>query len=267
MTEPYLIAVDLDGTLLNDEKSISEKTKHSLIEAQKDGHKIVIATGRPYRASRAYYDMLSLNTPIVNFNGALVHHPLDEDWGVYHSPLPFETAKTVIQTCEAFEVQNIIVEVVDDIYLRHHDEFFIDAFSEGGPRFHTGDLDELLQDAPTSIIIYPRDNSVDELRALLEKSHAEVIEQRTWGAPWNLIEIVRGGLSKAIGLQRIAKYYGIPRERIIAFGDEDNDLEMIEYAGQGVAMKNAISELKEVANAVTKSNNKDGIAEYLKDIL
>ncbi|HEU5141414.1 MAG TPA: HAD family hydrolase, partial [Bacillales bacterium] len=123
MTKPYLIAVDLDGTLLNDEKIITEKTKQTLFDAKKNGHKVVIATGRPFRASQECYQLLSLDTPIVNFNGAFVHHPLDHDWGLFHTPLPLETAKKVIQTCEAFEAENIIVEVTDDIYLRYYDEF------------------------------------------------------------------------------------------------------------------------------------------------
>lgn len=267
MANRYLIAVDLDGTLLNDDKIITEKTKSILSKATQLGHKVVIATGRPFRASRRYYQELYLDTPIVNFNGAFVHHPLDENWGIYHSPLPLDTAKTIIKTCEAFEVNNVIVEVTDDVYLSHHDDFFIEAFGEGDPRFHTGELEEKLTKDPTSIVIYPKDESADELRDLLEHSHAEVIEQRTWGAPWNLIEIVKGGINKSVGLSRIAGHFGIPKENIIAFGDEDNDLEMLEFAGHGVAMENAIEELKDTANTVTKSNNEDGIAAYLETIL
>ena len=66
--------------------------------------------------------------------------------------------------------------------------------------------------------------------------HAEVIDHRRWGAPWHIIEIVKSGLNKAVGIQKVADYYQIDQKNIIAFGDEDNDLEMIEYAGVGVAM-------------------------------
>lgn len=266
MTEPYLIAVDLDGTLLNDEKIITEKTKQILFEAQQNGHKVVISTGRPYRASEACYKELSLDTPIVNFNGAFVHHPHDPQWGVFHAPLKLETAKTIIKTCEAFNVKNIIVEVIDHVYFRYHDEFIVETFGTGEPTFNTGDLTKLLNDDPTSIVIYPNGNA-DELQALIEKAPAEAIEQRSWGAPYHLIEIVRGGMNKAVGLRRIAQSYGISQDHVIAFGDEDNDLEMIEWAGHGVAMGNAIDELKEIADAITKSNNEDGIAEYLRKIL
>ena len=100
--EPLLIAVDLDGTLLTAEKNILPRTKKALQEAMRQGHRVVISTGRPYRASKAYYDALQLDTPIVNFNGALVHHPQDKRWGVFHSPLDLDIAQNVIRTSEAF---------------------------------------------------------------------------------------------------------------------------------------------------------------------
>ena len=90
---------------------------------------------------------------------------------------------------------------------------------------------------------------------------------RRWGAPWHVVEIVKKGLNKAVGLERVANHYQIPRERIIAFGDEDNDFEMIKFAGHGIAMENGISELKQLAREVTKSNENDGIAYYLEKTL
>ncbi|RKJ32644.1 HAD-IIB family hydrolase, partial [Butyricicoccus sp. 1XD8-22] len=73
--EKHLIVLDLDGTLLTDTQTISEKTKQTIMKAKEAGHQVMIATGRPFRASQLYYNELMLTTPIVNFNGALVHHP------------------------------------------------------------------------------------------------------------------------------------------------------------------------------------------------
>ena len=72
--KPHLIVLDLDGTLLTDQQQISAKRK-TLLQAKEQGHQVMIATGRPYRASDLYYHELGLTTPIVNFNGAYVHHP------------------------------------------------------------------------------------------------------------------------------------------------------------------------------------------------
>ncbi len=263
--EQHIIAIDLDGTLLTDSKQISERNKQAIQKVRDAGHIVCIATGRPYRASSLYYQELNLNTPIVNFNGAFVHHPLHKDFGYYHTPLELNTAKTIIETCEAFQVKNIMVEIVDDFYLRYYDEVLIETFTMGDSPVKFGNLHHILTDHPTSILIHPKDEHVRELRSLLKEAHAEVIDQRVWGAPWNVIEIVKAGLNKAVGLNKISEYYSIPKERIIAFGDEDNDLEMIEYAGVGVAMGNAIDELKSIANKTTLTNEDDGIASFIED--
>ena len=130
-----------------------------------------------------------------------------------------------------------------------------------------GDIRQYLQVDPTSLLIHAADDKVDAIRRHLGDVHAEVIDHRQWGAPWKVIEIVRHGLNKAVGISHVSKWMDIPKERIIAFGDEDNDLEMIDYAGVGVAMGNAIDRLKSIADEVTDSNNDDGIARVLHERL
>ncbi|MCP8968283.1 Cof-type HAD-IIB family hydrolase [Ectobacillus ponti] len=265
--EKYLIAVDLDGTLLTDQKTISERTKNTIARARQLGHHVVISTGRPYRASYMYYQEMGLDTPIINFNGAYIHHPLDPSWGTYHTPLELETAHTIIRACADFGVKNIYAEVIDDVYVREIDEGMRHIFQFGSPKVYTGDLLHLLEDAPTCLLIDAHEHEVESIRAHLTDVHAEVIDHRRWAAPWHIVEIVKSGMNKAVGLQRVADFYGIPQERVVAFGDEDNDFEMIEFAGHGIAMGNGIDELKRRANAVTLSNQDDGVAVYLENLL
>ncbi|WP_079709149.1 Cof-type HAD-IIB family hydrolase [Paraliobacillus ryukyuensis] len=265
----HLIALDLDGTLLTDGKIISDRTKRTVLEAKEQGHIIVISTGRPHRSSIDYYHELGLDTPMVNFNGALIHHPTDNKWDALHSPLPERTAKSIIQTCYDLEVKNIMAEVSDDIYLDRYDEELMNILhtdKEDNPII-IGSLKNELNTDPTSLLIHPSEGNIDALHEQLDRDHASVIEHRKWGAPWNIIEIVRKGMNKAVGLKRIAHYYHIPQERVIAFGDEDNDLEMIEYAGVGVAMGNAIDELKQLANHTTLTNEENGIGSFLENYL
>ncbi|MCK1996426.1 Cof-type HAD-IIB family hydrolase [Psychrobacillus psychrodurans] len=259
----HLIVLDLDGTLLTDEKVISAKTKNILQQAKNEGHEVMIATGRPYRSSEMYYKELGLSTPIVNFNGAFVHHPRNSSWKTLHTPIDLKVVKQVVEAVESYSIKNMLAEVLDDVYLHYHDEKILSAFSLGNPQVTTGDLKSLLKTDPTSLLIHAEEDSVDLVRQHLRDVHAEVIDHRRWGAPWDVIEIVKHGLNKAVGLSHVSEFLNIPQERIIAFGDEDNDLEMIEYAGVGVAMGNAISPLKTIANEVTLSNNEDGIAELL----
>ena len=137
----------------------------------------------------------------------------------------------------------------------------------GEPTIVKGDLNLSLPASPTTLLIQAEEQHVASIRSHLSSVHAEVIDQRRWGAPFHIIEIVRNGLHKAVGLSLVAQHLNIPRERIIAFGDEDNDLEMIDFAGVGVAMGNGIDQLKNIANEITASNNEDGIARVLQERL
>lgn len=265
--KPHLIVLDLDGTLLTDEKVISPKTEETLQLAVSQGHHVMIATGRPYRASEIYYRQLGLTTPIVNFNGAFVHHPTDTSWKTMHETIALPIVKEVVEAMQDFSVDNIVAEVMDDVYAQYHDERFLDILSFGNPIITEGDIRTSLKTDPTSLLIQANDQTVDPIRRHLEDIHAEVIDHRRWGAPFNIVEIVRHGLNKAVGIDAVSKWMNIPKERIIAFGDEDNDLEMIDYAGVGVAMGNGIDRLKSIANEITDTNNQDGISLILEERL
>ncbi|GAB4073943.1 Cof-type HAD-IIB family hydrolase [Barrientosiimonas marina] len=268
-TKQHLIALDLDGTLLTADKKISQTNLNIIRKAINNGHIVVIATGRPHRSSIDYYQTLKLDTPMVNFNGALIHHPADAKWHTLHNPMPVRSAQHIIEACYNLGVRNIVAEVMDSVYIDQYDEQMMELFqnSDQNTLFTIGSLKNKLQTDPTSLLIHPHADNADQLRSHLDHYHAELIEHRKWGLPWNIIEIVKKGLNKAIGLQKVAYYYHIPKERIIAFGDEDNDLEMIDYAGVGVAMGNAIDELKTVSKYITDTNEMDGIGHFLNDYL
>lgn len=265
----HLIALDLDGTLLTDKKQISSHTKQVLLKAKEEGHILVISTGRPHRSSINYYHELNLDTPMVNFNGALIHHPTNRNWDALHNPMPIRTAHKIIDACYDLGVNNILAEVMDDVFIDSYDRKIIDFLDQMAdePPYTIGNLKHKLQVDPTSILVYPEEHQVDNLRNHLDEYHAEIIEHRKWGAPFNVIEIIKKGMNKAVGLEKIAYYFDIPKEKIIAFGDEDNDLEMIDYAGVGVAMGNAIDPLKSIAKHVTATNEEDGVGIFLQSYL
>jgi 5-amino-6-(5-phospho-D-ribitylamino)uracil phosphatase len=261
----HLIAIDLDGTLLTDNKIISDRTLKTIKEVRDRGHVVTISTGRPFRASQIYYQQMQLDTPIVNFNGAHIHHPTDHTWGTFHSPLDLDVAKQIIQTCNKYNVQNILAEIKDDVYIHYYDETIMEIVSMGNPLIQTGSLSDTLKYDPTSILIHPVEQDVERIRQFLSHELGNLIDHRKWGAPWHVIEVVKSGINKAVGVSKVADSFNIPPERIIAFGDEDNDLEMLEFAGYGVAMGNAIEEVKSVANELTKTNEEDGLAVFLEE--
>lgn len=264
MTLPHLIALDLDGTLLNTKKQISKRTKTILNQLKEAGHQLVISTGRPFRASQNYYEELNLTTPIVNFNGAHVHHPRQPDFGVYHTTIPRETAFAIVKTCRAFQINNVITEVLDDVYVDKWDKDLISAFDMPESQITVGPIEQTLRENPTSVLISTPREHISRLIKALDSEHAEIIDQRSWGYPSEIIEIIRKGTNKAVGLKRVADYLSIPMSRVVAFGDEENDLEMLAEAGLGVAMANGSEEVREIANYVTLSNDEDGVAVFLE---
>ena len=265
MADQHLIVLDLDGTLLRNDKTISDRTKGTLKTLMDQGHHVMIATGRPYRSSAKFYQELALKTPIVNFNGALVHHPHSANWGSFHTPLDIGIAREIVDACNSYSFHNIIAEIQDDVYMHNQNGHLLDIFNMGNPKITIGDLRSYLPSSPTSLLIHAEPADVTTIRSHLAEAHAELIDNRRWGDPFPVIEIVKSGLHKAIGIQRVADYLNIPQSRIIAFGDEDNDLEMLEYANIGVAMGNGISAAKNIANVTTASNEEDGIALFLEE--
>ncbi|MBD3110309.1 HAD family phosphatase [Bacillus sp. AGMB 02131] len=265
MADQHLIVLDLDGTLLRNDKTISDRTKGTLKTLMEQGHHVMIATGRPYRSSAQFYQELALKTPIVNFNGALVHHPHSVNWGSFHTPLDIGIARDIVDACNSYSFHNIIAEIQDDVYLHNQNGHLLDIFNMGNPKITIGDLRSYLPDSPTSLLIHAEPEDVTTIRSHLAEVHAELIDHRRWGDPFHVIEIVKSGMHKAVGIQKVAGYLNIPQSRIIAFGDEDNDLEMLEYANIGVAMGNGISAVKNIANVTTASNEEDGVALFLED--
>lgn len=262
-----LIAIDLDGTTLNKQSLITKKTEKTLKQAVTAGHYVCIVTGRPYRISQQFYRQLDLNTPMVNFNGALVHIPESKWSQEKESTIPREIAFDILKQKDFLNFVFLAVE--------NKENFYIDSFNNFDSVFFSSNITEKnlltttnLVSAPNSIMIRTLPNKTKPVADFLEKTYGNTIDVRTWGGPTPILEIVAKGIHKANGLERIANYLSVERSDILAFGDEHNDAEMLAYAGWGVAMNNATETIKTIADDVTdKTNDEDGVANYLKTYL
>jgi len=269
LKEKHLIALDLDGTLLTDKKTISPASKAIVERLIEEGHIVVIATGRSNRLSILYYNELGLRTPLINSNGAVLHNPYDNSWGNYHHPLNHDTAMEIVETCYDLNSKNIIATVQDAVYLDTYDEAIADFYGVNNKKaddaFIVGKVKEHLKENPTLMLLYPEIDHLDILTNRLNELETEIVDHRNWGEPFHVIEVMNKQMNKAEALKKVADYYGIPKHRIIAFGDGSNDLEMIDYAGVGVAMTNGLPEIKQVAKYVTDTNENDGVANFLNN--
>ncbi|MGY3777653.1 Cof-type HAD-IIB family hydrolase [Isobaculum melis] len=261
-----LITIDLDGTTLGNNSELTEKTKQTLRNADRAGHIVSIATGRPYRLSKDIYHELGIQTPITNFNGAFCHFPGQEKWAPeYHLTVSKEIAFEAMKLKKEINIEMVCAEVHNNVLsdkIMDHPYFF--PVKKDVASLTSNSLTE----DPTSICIFAEPEELILIRDELSKRCGNTFEARTWGGAVACLELVQPGVQKALGVQKLAEFYDIDQKDIISLGDEDNDMEMIQYAGVGVAMQNAIPELKKVADLVTeKPNHEDGLAHFLDEYL
>ena len=264
--KPCLIAFDMDGTLLTEKKEISLKTKEYLKELSKQGHKIVLASGRPSRSMKKYYEELELDTPLVCYNGAHVYSPKDPNFKAKSFEFPKEIIVDVIAKIKP-HIKNVMCEDEENIWVDKDDPYLDKFFWYDNMNVIYGDLAETLTKNPmTCIVQTPFEyRETHEIEKVMEQYPG--LSVRFWtGSPY--FEIYFDETSKGASIQYIADYYNIPKERIIAFGDADNDKEMFERAGVAVAMVNGKESLKKKADLISfEDNDHDGIYHTLKHIL
>ena len=268
MKLPYLIALDLDGTLLDDKKLILEHTKNYLLKIKEAGHKIVIATGRPLRSFKHYYEQLGLDTPIVAYNGAYIAHPSNSQFKEIAFAFPLSVIKSIYQDIGEQHVDNIMCETNHNIWLLKEDHDLESFFWHKNMNIILGDIRQTLDEDPMTMIIKSvhRNTKTDNLIKHAVKKHPG-LKMRFWGdSPFS--EIYYSNISKASGLKIVLKYYGIPSQRLIAFGDAENDKEMLKLAHYSFAMLNGNAIAKKAAKKIsTYANNENGIYFELKKII
>lgn len=269
------IVMDLDGTLLNDQKLMSPRTKEKLIEAQKQGITVVLASGRPTNGMLDLADELELDQYegyLVSYNGSSVYDAKTKEF-VFTQGLPMDLAKKILNHLSRFDVVPM-VDIDDTMYVT--DAYFdidfpvpaghlsIVQYEVRGGNFKVCEVDhydEVIDRAINKILVAGNPTYLEEN---IDAMRAPFIEEATiaFSAPF-YFEYTDKGVDKARALNEFLPKLGIEPENVIAFGDGQNDRSIIEFAGIGVAMGNAVPEILEIADEVTKTNEEDGIAEIL----
>ena len=264
-----IIAVDLDGTLLNSDSQISDFTKETIKKVAEQGHQIIITTGRPYRMSKDFYHELGLDTPMINFNGSLTHLP-GQVWD-------FEKCLTVdkkylldmVRRSEDIQADFIAGEYRKKFYITNPNEEIANPKLFGVEAFHPEDQfqPELVTKDPNCILLQTRASDKYALAKEMNTFYQHQLSINTWGGPLNILECTPKGVNKAFALDYLLKVMNRDKKDLIAFGDEHNDTEMLAFAGKGYAMKNANPELLPYADEqISLTNDQDGVAKTLQDL-
>lgn len=261
MNNYKLIALDLDGTLNNTKKVITDKTKDALIKAQQLGAKVVLASGRPtaglYREAQVL-NMKEYNGMFLSYNGAKVVDYTTSEC-IYDKALSSEDTHKMLKHLKKFNVNVMVARgdylIVEDLN-GYKSEY--EARINNLKLKQVDDLDKFIDFEPNKILISAEpeylSSVADEIKEPFKGSLSIY-----FSTPFYL-EVMANNIDKSLALDKIVKHLGIKSEEVIAFGDGHNDIPMIKYAGLGVAMANAVDDLKAAANEITLSNDEDGIA-------
>ncbi|HEM3666384.1 TPA: HAD family phosphatase [Streptococcus suis] len=264
-----IIAIDLDGTLLNNDSQLSDYTISTIKKVRQAGHTVLIATGRPYRIAEKYYQQLELDTPMINFNGSLVHIPGKKWQWEQNILIDKKYLLEFLKEEETFEADFIAGEYKNKFYITQKNLDKIDPALMGVEQITPDTLirPELITSDPHSILMQTRATDKYELAKEMNAYFKDELEINTWGGPLNILETCAKGVNKATALSYVLNLYQATPSDLIAFGDEHNDVEMLDLAGTAYAMKNCSDTLRPHADRLTAfANFEDGVARELENL-
>lgn len=252
-----LIAIDMDDTLLNEVQLITPRTREAIRLAMDRGVGVTIATGRMFCSALPFARELGIELPLITYNGAMVREGATGRI-LFHRPIPVETAQAVgeIFREHGWYLQKYVDDVLyvselDENALYYANYAGVEAVPLGG-KFYD------MTEAPTKMLSMGDRPQLDEIRTVLTDR---------WGASLYMassktryLELVDSGVNKGEALGHLAKSLGVQQSEVLAIGDSMNDIDMLEYAGVGVAMGNANEKVRAAADFVTASNSEDGVA-------
>lgn len=257
-----LIAMDLDDTLLRNDRTISERTKQIIKKCREKGVLVTLATGRMYCASLPYAIDLEIDIPLITYQGALLKSTDGRE--LFHRPIEYNLAKDLLSF---FKIRGVHTNIYIDDKL-----YMFEATSWGknyaqviNTPYQILESPKALYKEPTKIILIDNEENLAPLYSKLMDKYADNIYLTQ--SKSTFLEISNPRATKGTALKELAQMFNISREEIIAFGDGLNDLDMIEYAGCGVAVGNARAQLREAADIIANTNDNDGVAEILEKLV
>jgi len=259
-----LIALDIDGTIRSVDHTLTDRTSRAMDMVREAGAIVTVATGRMFKSAVASTADLGLTSPIVSFQGALVADPVTAEV-LWHRPLTEQMAVLALDALDGW---------AGDIVSYHGDEVWVskvtpwvEAYSErndGGVRV-VGDLREVAADEPTRLVVVGDEGEIHRLTQRLSADFDERLHV-TRSLP-QFCEILHPDGGKHRALAWLCGHLGIPEEDTVAFGNGYNDVEMLRWAGLGVAVGDAVPEAMEAADRVAPPMQEDGAAQVLEGLL
>lgn len=273
--EYKLVCIDMDGTLLNSRHKVTDYTKEILRKTHDKGVHIVISTGRIYTDAEHYSNLIGVRSPVIASNGAFIKEK-DRDEVIYKSILDESLAIKILNICTKYNIAPVFYTphrlycgslLVMSYYCTAKLRGLMSRNIEVKYIPFRNKWDGILHKEKDNIVkceVYHKNE--DKLRSIRNElkniNDIEVVSSSKYN-----IEVTCKGVSKGRAVEILANYYNLKNEEVITIGDSENDLSMIEYAGLGIAMGNAIDIVKEKASFVTDLNDNEGVAKAINKFI
>lgn len=261
-----LVTIDVDGTLINSQGEVSAHTQEVIKKAIGNGVKIVIASGRPLPGTKKFFDMFGIDNSddqyAINYNGAMAMTT---------------SGKIIIRETLTLDDYKVIAKFADENGIQHQFEtdkniivtnplipkFAVFEATLTSAQIWYRPMSDLEESLPVAkIMLIDEEGSINDVWNKIPDSFKE--KYNIVRSHANFIEFVKKGVSKGNALKHLSEKLNIPIEETMSIGDQGNDLSMIEAAGIGVAMGNAVEEVKQAADFVTSNNDEDGVAKAIE---
>ncbi|PTY41225.1 Cof-type HAD-IIB family hydrolase [Brachyspira hampsonii] len=263
MENIQIIATDLDGTLLNNNHQISEYNKNVIKEASKIGIKTILSTGRPTSAAHNFLAELHIDTELISFNGAMITDKYCNI--VYQQNLDAEIGKELINIARKYNIYHQGF-LADRWNIGFFDRKWIDFYvSIAKINNYTIGFDNITNFSFSKFMFIGENSLLKIIAEELDKTFGDSI-YFTFSRPVYL-EVHNPNATKAKALSYLLNKYNIKPDNVMAFGDNNNDLEMLEFAGISVAVENAEDIVKSKALYITKSNEENGVGIFINKML
>lgn len=270
-TAPRLIASDIDGTLLDRNHRVPIRNREAVARAVASGAEFALATGRPFRWIMPVLEQLTVRPVCVTSNGAVLYDAAADRVLSAHELSPaaltevVDVATTVLQPLGGVgfgseRAGGSVLDPVEELFVvepHYSDNALFDGFG-------VVSVGELVSRPAVKLLIRNTDYSAPELYELIAPHIDPELAHVTYSMTEGVLEVAAPNVTKRRGIQWLADHHGIAREDIIAFGDMPNDIEMLSWAGWGVAMENAHAEVKAAADEVTVAHHQAGVAKVLE---
>jgi len=257
-----LIALDLDGTLLTDEKRIHPPTAEVLREVGKNGVRVVLASARPPRSVRAFYAELGLDTLQINYNGAMIWDE-PEQRAFYHQPMAGELALQIVTHSRCLYPGVLAsLEVMDRWYTDYVDPRYATETAKFFEPDGVGPIHTFCDQPITKLMLLAPLSTIISLHETLKFAYPDEIALTRCDD--HLLQIMHKSASKAAAMKMIAEHYGVGLSEVLAIGDAPNDLEMLQCAGHSAAVGNAHECVKEIAAYTAAMDTSEGVLDILR---